>query len=227
MGVDNPRIYDVTQGTPEWLELRRGIVTASTVGQLITPKTIKPASNDTSRALVAQLVAERITGWVEEPYVSNDMWRGRMDEPLARDLYSKTYTPVTQCGFMTRDIGGSTVGYSPDGLVGDTGLIEVKSHAPKRHLAVILGGETPAEHMAQVQCGLFVSGRQWCDYLSYAGGMPMWRKRVEPDPDWFAAILAAVGYFEIAASEMIADYTLAVEGLPPTERIDYLPEARI
>src|SRR5690606_34186370 len=79
---------DLIQGTDEWMEARRGIVTASVVGQLVTPKTIKPAANDHSRALVAQLVAERITGWSEDPYVSHDMLRGSLDEPVARALYA-------------------------------------------------------------------------------------------------------------------------------------------
>ena len=220
-------IHDVVQGSPEWLELRRGIVTASTVGQLITPSTLKVAGNDKSRALVSQLVAERITGWVEEPYVSNDMWRGRMDEPLARDLYSKTYAPVTQCGFMTLKMPSLKLGYSPDGLVGDDGLIEVKSHAPKKHVAIVLADEVPIEHVPQCQAGLFVSGRSWVDYLSYCGGMPMWRKRVTPDLEWFTAITEAVRGFEDTAAHMIAAYTTAVKGLPQTERIEYLPEARI
>ena len=78
---------DLIQGTDEWFAARRGIVTASVVGQLITPKTVKPAANDYSRALTTTLVAERITGWTDRVYVSDDMMRGSMDEPIARDLY--------------------------------------------------------------------------------------------------------------------------------------------
>jgi hypothetical protein len=77
------------QGTDEWLEQRRGMVTASVVGQLITPSTIKPASNDKSRALVAQLVAERITGYVDPVFVSDDMLRGHEDEPRAVATYEE------------------------------------------------------------------------------------------------------------------------------------------
>lgn len=212
---------DLIQGTDEWLEARRGIVTASVVGQLVTPKTIKPASNDHSRALTAQLVAERITGWSEHPYVSHDMLRGSLDEPVARALYAEHYAPVVEVGFMVRDDWGFKIGYSPDGLVGDDGLIEIKSRRPKQHLSTILAGEVPAENMAQIQCGLLVSGRQWCDYISYCGGMPMWVKRVEPDPRWHEAILAAVEAFERTAAEMIARYEVAVAGFPMTERSTY------
>lgn len=209
---------NLIQGTDEWLAARCGMVTASLVGQLITANTIKPAKNDYSRALTAQLVAERITGHVDPVYVSDDMLRGQEDEPRARDLYSKTYAPVTETGFMVRDFGGYRIGYSPDGLVGDDGLIEVKSRRPKKHLATILANEVPTENMAQIQCGLLVSGRDWCDYLSYAGGMPMWGKRVYPIPRWFDAITAVAELFEQTAAQMVADYEAATAGLPLTER---------
>lgn len=222
------RMYpDLVQGSGEWLEARRGIVTASTVGQLITPKTVKPAANAHSRALTAQLVAERLTGWVEDPYVSHDMLRGSLDEPVARQVYAEHHAPVDEVGLIVRDDWGWCIGSSPDGLVGDDGLIEVKSHRPKEHLARILAGDVPAEHMAQVQCGLLVSGRQWCDYISYCGGMPMWTKRVEPDPEWFDAILTAVEQFEVAAAEMAKAYEDAIAGLPATERSTYDMEIAI
>ena len=255
------------QGSDEWLAARRGIVTASVVGQLLTvgppnpqtigcttckvdvgpcisiarkeptllktvhstrsdaaallPPVVKPADTDYSRALTLTLAAERITGWTEHVYVNAAMERGNMDEPLARDLYSATYAPATELGFMVRDDWGFSIGYSPDGLVGDDGLIEVKSRAPKKHLATILADEVPAENMAQVQCGLLVSGRSWCDYLSYCGGMPRSPKPVHPDPAWFGAIIAAVTNFEAAVADITNTYTERVAGLPATERIDY------
>lgn len=212
---------DLEQGTNEWHDVRRGIVTASTIGQLITTRTLKPANNDTSRGLTVQLVAERITGWTDPTYVSDDMARGHMDEPIARDLYAETYAPVTEMGFLIRRAPGFVLGYSPDGLVNDDGLIEIKSRRPKKHLATILADQVPAENMAQIQAGLFVSGRQWCDYISYCGGMPMWTKRVHPDPEWFQAIHEAVTGFEKAAAEQERAYRKAVTGLPPTERINY------
>ena len=218
---------DLIQGTDEWFDARRGIVTASVVGQLITPKTVKPAANDYSRALTTTLVAERITGWTDPVYVSDDMMRGTMDEPIARDLYGRHYAPVVEVGFMVRDDWGWRLGYSPDGLVGDDGLIEVKSRRPKKHLATILADEVPLENMAQIQAGLLVSGRAWCDYLSYCGGMPMWRKRVTADERWADAIVEAVATFEQVAEQMVATYQAAVDGLPTTERIDYFMEARV
>jgi len=218
---------DVVQGSDEWLDQRRGMMTASVVGQLITPKTIKPAANDYSRALTMTLAAERITGWTDPVYVNNDMFRGTMDEPIARDAYSRYDAPVFECGFMVRDDWGYSIGYSPDGLVGEDGLIEVKSRRPKKHLATILADEVPLENMAQLQCGLLVSGREWCDYVSYCGGMPLWVKRVSPDERWFDAIVWAVKTFEDTAAQMVATYTAAVAGLPTTERIDHFPAVEL
>lgn len=210
---------DLEQRSESWYEQRRGMVTASVVGQLITAKTLKPANNDYSRGLTALLVAERITGHTEPTFISNDMFRGIDDEPRARDKYAEHYAPVSEVGFMVRDDWGFSIGYSPDGLVGDDGLIEVKAPRPKTHLQTILAGDVPAQHMPQLQCGLLVSGRKWIDYLSYSGGMPMWPKRVFPDPKWHAAIVAAVAQFEAVAEGMTANYRLTTEGLPMTERV--------
>lgn len=209
---------DLEQGSDEWLAARRGIITASVVGQLITSSTLKVAANDKSRALVLSLVAERITGYTEPVVVSADMQRGHDDEPLARDLYGEHWGPATETGFLVRHEPGWTLGYSPDGMVGNDGLIEVKSRRQKKHLATILADEVPIENMAQIQCGLLVSGRKWCDYISYSGGMPMWVQRVAPSLAWFEAIIAAAKAFEKSAEEMVDTYLKAVEGLPETER---------
>lgn len=209
---------DLVQGTDEWHAQRRGLVTASVVGQLVTAKTLKPASNETSRGLTALLVAERITGHTDPTYLSDDMIRGVEDEPRARMKYSEHHAPVRETGFMVRDDWGFKIGYSPDGLVSDDGLIEVKSRRQKVHLATILADEVPAENVAQLQCGLLVSGRDWIDYVSYCGGMPLYVKRILPDPRWAEAIVAAVEQFEKTSEQMVSDYLERVDGLPTTER---------
>ena len=193
------------------------------------PPTYGIATGDTARAITLLLAVERINGFSDDTYESFDMTRGRLDEPLARDLYSKTYEPVTECGFIVRDDPewGFSIGHSPDGLVGDEGLIECKSRRPKIQLRTVLADEVPAENMAQIQCGLLVTGRAWCDYISYCGGMAMWTKRVYPDPAWQAAIIAAVEATEQTIAEMVATYKRAVEGLPTTERIDYTADIEV
>jgi hypothetical protein len=218
---------DIEQGTDEWFALRCGIVTASVVGQLVTAKTLKPAVNDTSRTLTYLLAAERITGRVVPTFTNAAMERGNLDEPIARDKYSEHHAPVTEVGFMVRTFTGFQIGYSPDGLVGDDGLIEIKSREPKKHLATILADEVPAENMAQCQAGLLVSGRAWIDYVSFCGGMPLWTKRVEPDERWFDAIRAAVDLFESNAEDIAARYYEATAGLPETEYIDHFAELEL
>jgi hypothetical protein len=216
--------YDhLEQGSEEWLAARRGLITASVVGKLITPKTIKVAENDEARGLRALLVAERITGWSEPSYFNDDMQRGHDVEPIARDWYaSKNNVVVDQIGFMVRDFNdGHRIGYSPDGLVGDDGLIEIKAPRSKAHLLTHVAGQMPMQHMAQVQTGLLVSSREWCDYISYCGGMPPFVQRIHADVRWFDTILAAVEQFEIKAAEMQAQYETKTHGLPTTERLTF------
>ncbi|MDN5963015.1 lambda exonuclease family protein [Acidipropionibacterium jensenii] len=218
------KIYDnLTQGTDEWLEARRGIVTASVVGQLITTRTMKPANNDTSRGLMMTLLAERITGFIDPVYVSEDMLRGTMEEPIARQAYADhTGTEVKQVGFMAwEDIGDTHLGYSPDGLVGDDGLIEIKSRRPKKHVKTILEDRVPPENVAQIQCGLLVSGRAWLDYVSFCSGMPLWIKRVYPDDQWADAIMSAVAKFEELAAQSLTIYTARTDGMPVMERTHF------
>lgn len=218
---------DLEQGSEEWLKARCGMVTASVVGQLITPSTRKVASNDTSRGLLASLVAERITGEVEPTYTSDDMMRGILHEPIARDLYSQHWAPVTEMGFMVRKESGWRLGYSPDGLVGDDGLIEIKCPRAKAHVQTILADEVPPQYVAQCQAGLFVTGRAWLDFVSFRAGLPLYRKRVLPDERWHDAIAAAVAAFERAAEAMTDDYLRKVEGLPATERVPEFEDMRI
>jgi putative phage-type endonuclease len=210
----------VEQGSEEWMALRHGIVTASVVGKLLTP-TLKVADNDTSRALTATLVAERITGWTEDTPMTSDMWRGVDSEPIARDIYSGHYQQAVETGFMRYDGDGWTLGYSPDGLVAADGLIEVKAPRAKTHLNTILANRVPPYYMAQLQAGLLVTGRQWIDFVSYCGGMPLYVKRVLPDEQWQEAILAACVQFETNAARLVGNYEDATAGLPATDRIDF------
>lgn len=212
-------LTDLEQGSDAWHDARRGIVTASVVGKLLTP-TLKVADNDVSRGITATLAAERITGCTESTPMNSDMFRGVESEPFARDAYSEHYAPVTEVGFMRLEQDGWTLGYSPDGLVGDDGLIEIKSPRAKTHLSTILAGRVPAHYMAQCQAGLLVSGRKWLDFVSYVGGMPLFVVRVLPDPKWFDAITAACIAFEATAAQIVADYEERVADMPQTERID-------
>lgn len=159
------QIYpDIEQGSEKWLQLRCGLLTASEMKLIVTPGTLKAASNDKERAHLYELLAQRITGYVEPHYISDDMLRGHEDEIEARNLYAKTYAPVHQVGFITNDRWGFTLGYSPDGLVGEHGQTESKSRRQKFQVQTIIEGVAEntimQEFVVQVQTGLAVSERK-------------------------------------------------------------------
>ena len=211
-------IFDtLEQGSAEWLQARAGILTASTIGQLITAKTIKPAMNDRSRGLCQTLIAERITGHVEPVYPNRAMTRGTLLEPEARRIYAEqTGQDVTEVGFARLDTDTYTLGSSPDGLVGEAGGIEIKSPSAKVHVATVLSGAIPDYNRAQVQAFLHVTGREWCDFISYLPGEPLFIIRDYPDPRWQKAIVSAAEQFEETARSTVARYETATHGLPKT-----------
>lgn len=222
------KIYDqLLQGSDEWLQARCGVLTASVVGQLIAPKTVKRADNETSRTLTRHLAAERITNYVEPTFTSADMERGNLSEPLARDIYSKRYEPVHEVGFIIQETDEYRLGYSPDGLVSDHGLIEIKAPRQKKHLAIFLADEVPLEYMGQIQTGLLVTGREWLDFISYCGGFPLFVKRVYPDPRWFEAIKDAASVFEENVSKMVADYQAIAKGEELMERVELFDDVEL
>src|SRR5699024_303651 len=95
-----------------------------------------------------------------EPVWSRDIERGHLDEPLAREVYEQWKgMDVTEVGFMTRNIEGYVLGFSPDGLVSDDGLVEIKSRKPQLQLQYVLTGDIPFAHFIQMQTGMLVSGR--------------------------------------------------------------------
>ena len=212
------------QGSDQWLQARCGVLTASNIKLIITP-TLKMANNEKERAHLFELMAQRITGHVEPLYVTDDMLRGHSDEILARAKYADMFAPVTECGFITNCRHGFTLGYSPDGLVADRGLIEIKSRRQKYQIETLtthyLAGDCPPDFLLQCHTGMLVSERQWLDLISYSGGLPMAVIRVWPDEKVQAAILEAAAGFEARLSARLAEYydLLATDPrLIPTER---------
>jgi len=211
---------DLVQGSDEWHAARCGMLTASEMRLIITP-TLKVASNEKERAHLFELLAQRVTGYVEPSYVSDDMLRGREDEIEARALYAERYAPVEECGFVVNDRWGFRLGYSPDGLIGADGLIECKSRRQKYQVETIVSGVMPDDYMIQAQTGMLVAERQWLDFVSYSGGLPMATIRVYPDVRIQEAILVAAESFEERLSVRLKQYREALAGkarLIPTER---------
>lgn len=228
-GPPDVRFYPaMVQGSDEWLAARRGMITASEVKLLLTPA-LKVAANEKTRAHLYELAAQRITGHVEPHFVSDDMLRGTGDEYYAREYYSSRMATVTECGFVTTDRFGFTLGYSPDGLVGNDGLIECKSRRQKFQVETIVehvvcgGGSVPSDYLLQCQTGLLVTGRKWLDLCIYSNGMHMAVLRVLPDDTIQDGILNACRDAEERIASIIATHSLATANpaayrLIPTER---------
>lgn len=190
---------EMTQGDEGWIAARCGLLTASEMHLIVTP-TLKAASNDKERSHLYELLAQRITRYVEPSYVSDGMLRGMDDEITALDVYDNTYSPITRVGFITNDKWGFTIGYSPDALVGKDGQVECKSRKQALQIRTLVdyvaADAIDPDFMIQVQTGLMVSERKWCDLVSYCGGLPMATVRVMPDDKMQAAILEAASAFE-------------------------------
>jgi len=209
--------YDIEQGTDEWHALRLGVLTASVAKDIITPK-LKIAANQTVRSLIDKLAAERITGRPSPHFETYDMARGHTEEIIARDIYSQQIRNVDQCGF----IKDGCLGFSPDGLVGENGFIEIKSRQAKFQVNTVVQDCVPVEYMAQIQFGFIVSGREWCDFVQYSNGMPLFVKRVLPDQEYIDVLKEAADLCEGYIEEIIYVYneTVKKENFIQTEWID-------
>ena len=226
---------DIVQGSAEWHDLRRGMLTASDMCKVLTP-TLKIANNAATKTHVYDLCAQRITGHTDENFVSYAMERGKLEETDARIAYTKHIASVRECGFVVNDDLGFPIGYSPDGLVGGDGQIEIKSRLAKFQVQTIIDhiadrGENtaaPSEFMLQIQTGLFVTGRAWCDFVSYSNGLNMAAIRVPPIDTYFQAIEKAATAFEAAITAAGKKYAAALKRSDtrvfPVERVDYSEE---
>jgi hypothetical protein len=215
---------DLIQGEQAWLDARCGLLTASEMHLLVTP-TLKPASNDKERSHLYELLAQRITAYVEPRYVSDSMLRGMDDEIDARETYRQHYGEVDTVGFVTNDKWGFTIGYSPDGLVSDEGQIECKSRNQRLQVRTLVEFVTAdsidKDFMIQVQTGLLVTERKWCDLISYCSGLPMATVRVYPDAEYQDAIIQASTMFEeriATARSKFNDLLASKARLVPTKR---------
>jgi predicted phage-related endonuclease len=213
--------YEIEQGTEEWYAVRCGLLTASEMKLIVTPAKFEYASNDKERAHLYELVAQRITNYVEPKFIGQDMLRGKLDEIEARLLYSEKYAPVQEVGFVTNDKWGFTLGASPDGIVGNDGFIECKSRAQKYQVQAIINDKMDDEFKIQVQALMLIMEREWCDFISYSGGLPMMTKRILPDAEIQAGIINAATKFHEKMNAAIDTYKQRLNSemrLIPTER---------
>jgi putative phage-type endonuclease len=188
---------EIIQGTDEWKQLRLGKVTASRVADVIA-KT--KSGYSASRAnYMAQLIAERLTGTVAESYTNAAMQHGTETEPEARSAF-EFYQGVTvqQVAFVPHP-KIDQAGCSPDGLVGDDGLVEIKCPNTATHLETLLGQAIPSKYEAQMQFQMACTGRKHCDFVSYDPRMPehmrLFVKRLQRDDKRISEIEEEIASF--------------------------------
>lgn len=156
-------ILDCEQLSPEWVQARCGIPTSSNFDKIIKVDG-KPSKQ--AMEYMRKLAWERIKGSKSQTYQSPDMKRGIENEPQARNLYAFVNdVEVVQIGLCFRD-EQRKFAHSPDGFVGDDGEIEIKDAKESVHLKRLFDGWSKAEHFQQIQGGLFITGRKWCDRIS-------------------------------------------------------------
>lgn len=160
----------LVQGSEEWKQARIGKVTASRVAD-VTAKT-KTGWGASRKNYMAELVAERLTGYAAEGFTSGPMQWGTETEPQARIAYEFFQDEkVQQVGFVNHPTI-EMAGASPDGYVGDDGLIEIKAPLTATHIDTLLSGKIPEKYVTQMQWQMACSGRQWCDFVSYDPRLP-------------------------------------------------------
>lgn len=159
------KVYDeILQNSPEWHDVRRGLVTASRFTDAMS-KGRGSSPSVTRKKYMLKLVAERLTGLSEESYSNGAMEWGSETESAAREYYEALNgVIVRQVGFIARD---EDVGCSPDGLVGADGMTQFKCPLSSTHIKTILGGKMPTTHIPQVQGEIWVTEREWCDFVSF------------------------------------------------------------
>jgi hypothetical protein len=161
------RISNHEQGSQEWLQSRLGRPTASNFGRLITP-TGKPSAS--AEGYINELVAQRITGEIPEFFKSEAMERGNELEPHAKAAYEfANDVEVVEVGLCLHD--EFECGASPDGLVGEDGGLEIKCPLPHNHVAYLRANEVPSKYIPQIQGCMWITGREWWDFMSYHPSM--------------------------------------------------------
>lgn len=185
------------QRTAEWFSQRLGKVTASKVADVIART--KSGYSASRENYLAQLVVERFTGQPTESYTNAAMQWGTDQEPFARAAYENaTGVLVEECGLVLHpEISDS--GASPDGLVGDDGLIEIKCPSTATMIETLLDDKIPGKYVTQMQWQMACTGRQWCDFVCFDPRMPeglqLYIKRVDRDDAYIADLASEIRKF--------------------------------
>ena len=198
---------DLIQGSPEWHAARLGRVTASRVADVIA-KT-KTGYSASRANYMAELIAERLTGEAAASFTNAAMQWGTEKEPEARVAYEfRTDAEVQQVGFVVHPRIGMS-GASPDGMIGDVGLLEIKCPNTATHIDTLLGQAVPGKYVTQMQWQMACTGRAWCDFASYDPRLPesmrLFVQRVSRDDALIADLEREVSAFLGEVDKRVAD----------------------
>lgn len=192
------------QGTTEWHMDRLGKVTASRVSDVMMKPTTAGYQN-----YMAQLVCERLTGNPTEMHVTAAMQHGTDTEPQARAMYEiETGNEVEETGFVPHPTL-AMAGASPDGLVGDAGLLEIKCPQPATHIRTLTGADIDRKYLLQMHWQMECTRREWCDFVSFCPSLPpemqMHLRRIEVDAELIEEMREAVTTFLAAVDAKVAE----------------------
>lgn len=192
-------IFPCVQGSEEWLQARAGKPTASSFDKIITTSG-KPSTS--AKKYMYQLAGERIAGAKEEGYKNGNMDRGIELEPEAREYYEViTGNKVEQVGICYPD-EKKLFSCSPDGFVGEDGIIEIKCPTLSVHVEYLLKEALPTDYIQQVQGNLFITGRKYCDFISYYPSLKPLVVRVERDEVFIKALSIELEVFTKQLEEL-------------------------
>jgi len=197
---------EIVQGSEAWFAARAGKVTASRVADVIART--KTGYGASRANYAAELIAERLTGTTAPSFTNAAMQWGTDTEPKARDAYCFRHdVDVVEIGFIDHPLIAMT-GASPDGLIGEEGLIEIKCPNTATHLDTLLGETVPAKYVTQMQWQMACTGRAWCDFASFDPRLPasmsLFVRRVARDEDLIAELEREVTAFIAEIDEKVA-----------------------
>lgn len=174
---------EIIQGSPEWFAQRVGKATASRIADILAKTKTGPSASRTN--YLAELVAERLTGKKAESFSNAAMQWGTDTEPFARAAYELEADVLVEQVAMIDHPTILMSGASPDGFVGDDGLVEIKCPNTATHIDTILSGKVPTKYVTQMMWQMACTGRKWCDYVSFDPRLPetmqLFIKRVPRD----------------------------------------------
>lgn len=188
---------EIIQGSDAWHQLRLGCVTGSRVADVLAK--IKSGEAASRADYRTDLVLERLTGKPTDFFTNTAMQWGTEQEPFARIKYEETFDLFVKEVPFVKHPAIEWFGISPDGLVGDEGLLEVKSPNSKTHIKYLNDGKPPAKYIPQMMAQMACTGRKWCDFVSFdprlPSGLDLFVVRLERDEEYIKAMEAEVMQF--------------------------------